>query len=136
MTRHQQEFPVSRPSESSPRLWPPWLGQRPLSFSTGFAPDRSGTGHARCGRDGSNTTRSYVFDSCRTSSISSLTSCDLASQCLASLATVGITRSSPPTVAFVEAGATQWRITDLGHAVLEVIRDVGDHSSADRRQAT
>ena len=51
-----------------------------MSFPTGFAPDRSGTGHARCGRDRSSTTWSYVFDMRRTSSTSSLTQCDLASQ--------------------------------------------------------
>jgi hypothetical protein len=51
-----------------------------LSFPTGFEPDRSGTGHARCGRDRSSTTWSYVFDMRRTSSTSSLTQCDLASQ--------------------------------------------------------
>ena len=51
-----------------------------MSFPTGFEPDRSGTGHARCGRDRSSTTWSYVFDMRRTSSTSSLTQCDLASQ--------------------------------------------------------
>jgi hypothetical protein len=33
-----------------------------LSFPAGSEPNRSRTGHARCGGDGSNTTRSYVFD--------------------------------------------------------------------------
>ena len=32
VTRHQQGFPGSRPSGLSPRLWPPWLGQRPLGL--------------------------------------------------------------------------------------------------------
>ena len=55
VTRHQQGFPGSRPSGLSPRLWPPWLGRRPLGSSASFAPSRSGTGHARHGGDRSNT---------------------------------------------------------------------------------
>jgi len=80
VTRHQQGFPGSRPSGLSPRLWPPWLGQRPLGSSVSFAPSRSGTGHARHGGDRSNTTRSYVPGISQTSSTSSLTACDLVSQ--------------------------------------------------------
>lgn len=53
-----------------------------MSVPAGSAPDRSGTGHARCGGDRSSTTWSYVFDTRRTSSTRSLTSCDLASQYL------------------------------------------------------
>src|SRR5829696_6307109 len=55
ITRHHREFPGSRPSGPSPRLWPPWLGRRPLDFPVSFAPDRSRTGHARHGGDRSNT---------------------------------------------------------------------------------
>ena len=80
VTRHQQGFPGSRPSGLSPRLWPPWLGQRPLGSSVSFAPSRSGTGHARHGGDRSNTTCSYVPGISQTSSTSSLTACDLVSQ--------------------------------------------------------
>jgi hypothetical protein len=80
VTRHQQGFPGSRPSGLSPRLWPLWLGQRPLGSSVSFAPSRSGTGHARHGGDRSNTTRSYVPGISQTSSTSSLTACDLVSQ--------------------------------------------------------
>ena len=81
MTRHQQEFPGSGPTGPSPHLWPPWLGRRPLGFSVSFAPSRSGTGHARHGGDRPSTTCSYVPGISQTSSTSSLTTCDLVSQC-------------------------------------------------------
>jgi hypothetical protein len=55
VTKHQQEFPGSRPIGHSPRLWPPWLERRLLGFSVSSAPDRSGTGHARHGGDRLNT---------------------------------------------------------------------------------
>jgi hypothetical protein len=52
VTRHQQEFPDSRPIPVLPLTCdrPGW-GRRPLGFPVGFAPDRSGTGHARHGGD-------------------------------------------------------------------------------------
>ena len=81
MRRHQQEFPGSGPTGPSPHLWPPWLGRRPLGFSVSFAPSRSGTGHARHGGDRPSTTCSYVPGISQTSSTSSLTTCDLVSQC-------------------------------------------------------
>ena len=51
-----------------------------MGFPVSSAPDRSGTGHARHGRDRSNTTCSYVSGISQTSSTSSLTTCDLVSQ--------------------------------------------------------
>ena len=33
ITRHHREFPGSRPSGPSPRLWPPWLGAAALGLS-------------------------------------------------------------------------------------------------------
>ena len=52
-----------------------------MGFPVSSAPDRSGTGHARHGGDRSSTTRSYVCGISQTSSTSSLTTCDLVSQC-------------------------------------------------------
>jgi hypothetical protein len=51
-----------------------------LGFPVGFAPSRSGTGHARHGGDRSSTTRSYVPGINQPSSTSSLTACDFVSQ--------------------------------------------------------
>ncbi len=62
-----------------------------MGFPVSFAPDRSGTGRARHGGDGSNTTRSYVSGISRTSSTSSLTACDLVSQYLSTAAKHGLT---------------------------------------------
>ena len=81
MTRHQQEFPGSRPIPVLPLTCghPGW-DSGPLGFSVSFAPNRSGTGHARHGGDRPSTTRSYVSGISQTSSTSSLITRDLVSQ--------------------------------------------------------
>src|ERR1035438_5667375 len=50
-------------------------------FREHLTPSRSGTGHARHGGDRPSTTCSYVPGISQTSSTSSLTTCDLVSQC-------------------------------------------------------
>ncbi len=74
LTRHQQEFPGSRPIPVFPLTCghPGWDGG-PWAFPRCFEPGRSGTGHARHGGDRSSTTRSYVPGISQTSSTSSLT---------------------------------------------------------------
>jgi hypothetical protein len=61
-SRHQQEFPGSRPIPVFPLVCGHhgWIGS-PWTFPRCFAPDRSGTGHARRGGDGSNTNPSLRF---------------------------------------------------------------------------
>src|SRR5271166_4260361 len=81
MTRHQREFPGSRPIPVLPLAcgrhgW----DSGPRAFPRAPNPaDQEPAAHVAVGT-GRTRTRSYVFDIRRTSSTSSLTSCDLVSQ--------------------------------------------------------
>src|SRR5215475_8374353 len=81
LTRHQQEFPDSRPIPAFPFTCDRhgWI-DGPWAFPRASHPtDQGPATHVTVGT-GRTQTRSYVFDIRRTSSTSSLTACDLVSQ--------------------------------------------------------
>src|SRR5271166_2558066 len=112
MTRHQREFPGSRPIPVLPLAcgrhgW----DSGPRAFPRAPNPaDQEPAAHVAVGT-GRTRTRSYVFDIRRTSSTSSLTSCDLVSQLQlhpAAARTQGKTDGlSPPSGSTAPRGALQ-----------------------------